>query len=322
MALFRRRDPARPDPDLPLSAFQVRRLHQLVAAAFEEAGLQVRRRGDHLVDDRGRGFGLRDLAAVCATEPVTHWPELVRRHVGAHTRPAPTLEQLTDHTLETGSVLRLVPAAALPPDWDPHAPRLTSDLVSVVAIHLEDEALTPSAEALARRDPDRPWRQQAAANLRALATHLPVHHERVEPHDEPVPGTRAGRGTGSGTGSGSGSGFDVVIGESGLTASLALALDVVMERFGLRDHGRGVLVGVPYRHQLTLRVIDGTGDCEAMRQMADYVSSTHALAPGPISPRVHWVRDGLWRPVTRAGQEPDCSLVDALDPEVAEALGI
>lgn len=310
MGIFRRRDPASAESDLPLSTFQVRRLHQLVTAAFHDAGLQVERRGDHVVDDRGRGFGLRDLAAVCATEPVTRWPELVRRHVSAHASPAPTLEQLTDHSLATRCVLRVVPTAHLPTTWDPAPTRVTDDLSSVVAIDLDHEALTPSPAALAERDPQRAWRDLAAANLVDLARELPVHHERVEPEDEHVPGP------------GAGSGFDVVVGESGLTASLALALEPLLDRLGLEDHGRGVLVGVPYRHQLVLRVVDGSGACEAMRRMADYVRSTYALAPGPISARVHWVQQGVWRPVTRAGEDPDCEVADSLHPEVAEALGI
>lgn len=310
MGILRRRDPAAAGSDLPLSAFQVRRLHQLVGAAFHDAGLRVERRGDHVVDERGLGFGLRDLAAVCATEPVTRWPELVRRHVSAHASPAPTLEQLTDHSLATRCVLRIVPAAAVPPTWDPAPTRLTDDLSSVVAIHLDHEALTPSPAALAERDPRRAWRDLAAANLADLARELPVHHERVEPADEHVPGP------------GAGSGFDVVIGESGLTASLALALEPLLDRLGLQDHGRGVLVGVPYRHQLVLRVVDGSGAREALRRMADYVANTFAVAPGPLSGRVHWVHDGAWRPVTRAGEDPHGEGADPLHPEVAEALGI
>lgn len=288
MGMFRRR-PATPEPDLPLSAFQARRLHQLVTDAFDERGVAVHSVGDHIVDGRGRGFHLRDLASECAAEPVTRWPELVRRHVHVAVSPGPTLEQLTEHTLGESCVLRLVPAAALPPGWDPDAPRVTDDLTSVVAVDLGTEALMPSASALQERAPHLPWRERAVANLRGRATDLRVHHEE-------------------------GPDFDVLVGESGLTASLALVLDRVLDRLGRTDHGRGVLVGVPYRHQLVLRVVDGQLGAETVGRIGDYVRSTHSVAPGPISPVVHWVRDGSWHPVTRA-DEP-------LDPEVAEALGI
>ena len=276
-------------PDLPLSAFQARRLHQLVTEAFDERGVHVSDVGDRVVDERGRGLQLRDLASECAAEPVGRWPDLVRRHVQVAVAPGPTLEQLTEHTLAESCVLRLVPTATLPPGWDPAAPLLTPDLTTVMGIDLGTEALTPSADALARRAPDLPWRERALDNLRVRAAELPLHHE-------------------------AGPDFDVVLGESGLTASLALVLDDLLARTGRRDQGRGVLVGVPYRHQVVLRVVDGPVSGRALARMGDYLRSTHAVAPGPVSPLVHWVSDGTWRPVTRAG--------DRLDPEVAEALGI
>ena len=289
MGIFSRRSPTTPDPDLPLSAFQARRLHQLVADALVEQGVEVSSLGDRVVDAGGHGFHLRDLAAECATEPVTRWREIVRKHVHGAVTPGPTLEQLTEHTLGESAVLRLVPRASLPPDWDPAAPRITDDLVSVVAVDLGTEALMPSAEALRERAPHLPWRERAATNLRERAGSLALHHEEVD-------------------------GFDVLVGESGLTASLALALDRALERIGAEDRGRGVLVGVPYRHQLVLSVVDGPVEAEAVTRLGDFVRSTYAVAPGPISPLVHWVRDGVWQPVTR----PD----ERLDPEVAEALGI
>lgn len=288
MGLFRRA-PSTSEPEMPLSAFQVRRLHQLVAHAFDDAGYAVERVGDHVVDDRGRGFHLRDLAAECATEPVTRWPELVRRHVTVAVTPGPTLEQLTEHTLREACVLRLVPAATLPPGWDPTAASITRDLVSVVAVDLGTEALMPSAEALQERAPHLPWRRHAQTNLRERARSLALHHE---------PGPD----------------FDVLVGESGLTASLSLVLEDVLARIGGADLGRGVLVGVPYRHQLVLRVVDRPVGPEVVTRLGDYVRSTHSVAPGPVSPLVHWVHDGVWHPVTRVDER--------LDPEVAEALGI
>lgn len=289
MSMFRRRTPATLEPDLPLSVFQARRLHQLVADAFGEAGVDVESIGDRIVDERGRGLHLRDLAAECATEPVTRWPELVRRHVQVAVTPGPTLEQLTEHTLDESCVLRLVPRASLPSDWDPDAPQITDDLVSVVAIDRGCEALLPSAAALTDRAPHLPWRERAEANLRERARTLPVHHESSED-------------------------FDVLVGESGLTASLALVLDDALERLGVSDHGRGVLVGVPYRHQLVARVVDGPLSMDTIGRLGDYLRTTHAVAPGPISPVVHWVHDGIWHPVTRSDER--------LDPEVADALGI
>ena len=75
--------------------------------------------GDHVVDERGRAHGLRDLAAACATEPPAAWPQVVRRHVRAAVSPAPTLADLDDATLEASCVLRLLPAAAPPTGTPP-----------------------------------------------------------------------------------------------------------------------------------------------------------------------------------------------------------
>ena len=316
MGMFRRRAPVRPEPDLPLSTFQARRLYHLVADSFAEAGVVVEVFGDHAVDERGRAYGLRDLAAACATEPPAAWPEVVRRHVHAQVSPVPTLADLDDTTLQGSSVLRLLPAALLPPDWDSSAEHVTDDLVSVVAIDLGDQALMPPADALRERAPLLPWRQLAADNLRDLAHRMPLHHEQVSPQEAPDEG------------------FDVVVGESGLVASLALQLDALLDRLGLADRGRGVLVGAPYRHQLAIRVVDGPGAASALGHLADYVRSTYAVAPGPVTPLVHWVHEGLWRPASltrdleaplaRAEDQPSGHLVDPdrLHPEVAAALGI
>lgn len=316
MGMFRRRAPVRPEPDLPLSTFQARRLYHLVADAFAEAGVVVEVFGDHAVEERGRAYGLRDLAAACATEPPAAWPEVVRRHVQAQVSPVPTLADLDDTTLQGSSVLRLLPAALLPPDWDSSAEHVTDDLVSVVAIDLGDQALMPPADALRERAPLLPWRELAADNLRDLAHRMPLHHEQVSPQEAPDEG------------------FDVVVGESGLVASLALQLDALLDRLGLADRGRGVLVGAPYRHQLAIRVVDGPGAASALGHLTDYVRSTYAVAPGPVTPLVHWVHEGLWRPASltrdletplaRAEDQPSGHLVDPdrLHPEVAAALGI
>lgn len=308
MGTFGRRGGSPGDSDLPLSPLQVRRLHQLVAAELARAGIQVHPVGEELVTDGGAVFPLRDLAAECATQPTCQWPQLVDRHVQDVLMPGPaSLDELPDHTLLEAAALQLVPTDSLPDGWDPEAPALTDDLTSVVTLDLGDEALTPRAEALVARAPHVPWRDRAEANLRDKAREMPLQHEHVEPVDDPD------------------AGFEVVLGESGLVASTSLVLDDVLDRVEEEDAGRGVLVGVPFRHQLVLRVVEGPGLGRSLAAMADYVSTTHALAPGPISPLVHWVHHDDWLPVTRAGDDGGAAehrLAEALDPEVAQALDI
>jgi len=275
---------------------------------MSRVGIEVRAVGDELVAEGGGVYPLRDLAAECATEPTARWPQLVERHVEDVLAPGPaSLDELPDHTLLSSAALQLVPADSLPEGWDPDAPRVTDDLTSVVTLDLGEEALTPSAAALAERAPHVPWRQQAHDNLRTRAREMDLHHEQVAPVDDPD------------------GGFDLVVGESGLVASTSLVLDEVLERVEEEDHGRGVLVGVPYRHQVVLRVVDGPGAARSIGHMADYLGATHAAAPGPLSPLVHWVHHDDWLPVTRAGDDGEAAerrLGEALDPEVAEALDI
>ncbi|WP_300528200.1 hypothetical protein [uncultured Nocardioides sp.] len=85
---------------------------------------------------------------------------------------------------------------------------------------------------------------------------------------------------------------------------------------------------------MAIRVVDGPGAASALGHLADYVRSTYAVAPGPVTPLVHWVHEGLWRPASltrdhgaplaRAEDQPSGSLLDPdrLHPEVAAALGI
>lgn len=308
MGILRRRGRSAGDTALPLSPLQVRRLHQLVVAALARAGVRVRPVGDELVAEGGRVFPLRDLASECATEPSVAWPGLVDRHVEEVLAPGPaSLDELPDHTLLSAAALQLVPTDSLPEGWDPEAPALTDDLTSVVTLDLGGEALTPRAAALAERAPHVPWRPRAEANLRERAREMELEHEHVEPVDDPD------------------AGFEVVVGESGLVASTSLVLGDVLDRVGEADGGHGVLVGVPFRHQLVLRVVEGRGVDRSLASMADYVSATHAVAPGPISPLVHWVHHDEWLPVTHAGDDGEAverRLAEALDPEVAAALEI
>lgn len=285
---------------LPLTRRRSRRLRRLVATVFAEHGAAVEVRRDHVVDDQQRRFGLWNLAAVCATEPEDHWPELVRRHVGVLVSPGPSLEDLEPEELEAAARLRLFEAAALPPGWHDTAPRVTEDLVSVVAIDLEDEVLTPSEGVLARHGDPALWRERGRQGLRRLldeADPAGLHHELVLPE-------------------GPDSGFHVVLGESFFTASLALLLPELLARHDAADRGLGVLVAVPHRHQLAYRVVDGPGAATALRYLAGYAEAAYAGAPGPLSPHVHWVRGGRW--VRVDGQATPAGV----PPEVAEALRI
>jgi hypothetical protein len=55
-----------------------------VRATFAELGLEVTVYADHVIDDKGRRFGLGNLAAVCHQDRrgPRVWPGMIDRHIG------------------------------------------------------------------------------------------------------------------------------------------------------------------------------------------------------------------------------------------------
>jgi hypothetical protein len=97
----------------------------------------------------------------------------------------------------------------------------------------------------------------------------------------------------------SGGRLTTVTGVPFFTASLALILPETIERFSReRDEGRGVLVAVPFRHQLLYRVIDGPEAAVALDTMFELARHRFMTNAGPVSPEVYWVRNHRWVPAT------------------------
>ena len=83
------------------------------------------------------------------------------------------------------------------------------------------------------------------------------------------------------------------------SADEALVLSEAVERIsGELDHGSGILVAVPDRHQLLYRVIDAPSASSALRDMFDAARWAFHEASGPLSPNVFWVRHRRWSQVT------------------------
>lgn len=302
MPFFKRSGPEpTPDPELPLTAEQGDRLRGLVRSTFAEAGIEVVVHAGHVEDDSGGQFGLWNLAALCKDAPDRDWPGLVRAHVGRLVAPDEA-EDLTDPELEQAVYLRLVESAVLPsPAWHPSATRLGDDLTALLSVDLPESISTPREDFWVGRGGLERWWQTGRANLRALLISDALQHQRLTPP--------------SGEGA-----FDVVLGESFFTASTALLTDDLLRRFAPgTDSSRGVLVTVPFRHQVAFRALDGTPDgVVALNNLFHFAMRGFAEAPGPLSPNVFWVREGQWRQVT--------SIVDdqpraEIDEDLAAALG-
>ncbi|MBF4163554.1 hypothetical protein ISG29_17870 [Nocardioides sp. CBS4Y-1] len=245
---------------------------------FAQHGVTVEARRDHLVDGTGRRFSLWNLASVCAMLDEQQWPDTITHHVGVLLSPAPSLSDLDDEQLAAALVLRLLPRDGLAPDAHPGAEQIAPGLVVVPAVQTEHEILTPSERDLALRGDLALLRARAQRNLEALAGSAEVHHQEVVV-DRPEHAVH------------------VMVGESPFVASLSLALETVLGRFGHADSGYGVLVATPYRHQLGYRVVDGPDSIGAVGHLADLAAHGFSAAPGPLSPHVHWVHEGQWHPV-------------------------
>jgi hypothetical protein len=302
VSFFKRSRPEpTPDGDLPLTAEQARTLRGLVRTAFAETGVEVVVHAGHVEDDQGGQFGLWNLAALCNDTPEREWPDVVRAHVSRLGRPE-EVETMSEDALEQAIHLRLVESAGLPnPASHPSATRYGDDLTALLSVDLPHTVSTPQEAFWAGRGGRDRWLAIGRANLRALLISDALEHQRVAPPD--------GQGA-----------FDVVVGESFFTASTALLSDDLVRRFApATDVSRGVLLVVPFRHQVAYRVLDGTRDgVVALNNLLHFAMLGFREAPGPLSPNVFWVRDGRWVQVSRiVDEQPRVEI----DEELAAALG-
>ena len=286
------------DPDLPMTLDQAKRLRTMLRTEFAEAGREMTVYSDHMIDDQGAQFGLWNLAANCAELPAAEWSKTISEHVQSLTAPQPELADLSEEELTKSVIQRIVPLDSLPdPSWFPTRQYLTDNLVLVLCIDQPQTILTVAEDKYADHGGYARWREVGRDNLSNLVDTLPIERGRMN-----------GEGA-----------FDIVMGESFFTASLAVHLDRVLARVGLADLGKGVLVALPTRHQIALRIIDGPDAGQALMNLFTFAARGYETAAGSISPHVFWVREGQWQQVTSfEGDEPRINI----DSELAGVLGI
>jgi hypothetical protein len=261
---------------------QANQFRALVRASFAHAGRDVTVYPDHVDDRSGTTFGLWNIGALCAGLDPDDWSDLIHDHVRLVTTPTRALSDLSAEEFDAALFLRLVDAATVP---DPaslgHAREFVPGLLEVLSVDLPDSLPTPPPEELAAHGVLSELVERGRANLRALLTGNEVAAETV--------------------GSRSSGRFTAVTGDSYFTASLALLLPEVVERFsGDTDRGRGALVAVPFRHQLLYRVIDARDATLSLHSMFEQARRGFHDEPGPLSPNVYWVRNHRWVQVTSA----------------------
>jgi hypothetical protein len=282
VALFRRRKqaPAQPAPGLPLDETfpffdvdQGLRFRSTVRQAFAEAGREVEVYADVIVDAGGAQFGLGNLAAACHNEDGGEraWPDLIRRHVLTITTRIDGPSAF-DTTSARDVLARTYPRLMAEQTAGLHLASyrrpVADGIVEVLNLDLPDSVAMFNDENVERFGGLDVLRSHALANLRN------VRFEHAQPleHD-------GGR-------------IHVLGGESMFVASTMLILPEVVARVEPpSDPANGILVSVPFRHQLNVHVPRDATVVPSLQLLAHFTKRGYDDAVGPLSPHVYW-----WRP--------------------------
>jgi hypothetical protein len=303
--LFGRRKP-RPvavppaqDPVLTqLNVDQAAWLRNHVRTRLAERGLEVDVFGGYVRAADGTELGLHNVASQLTEERPSAWGAVVDRHLDLILTPPEHAEDLSRDELDQAVHLRLSVDHPMLADAWPSGTRLGTDLVATLCVDLPQTVQTPAQAFYEERGGLDHWFGVGTGNLRHVLHHEPLEQPRLE-----APGPA----------------FSIVIGESVMTASLVLLLDELLARLGTPDLGRGVLVAVPFRHQIAYRVVDGPDALPVIGRLAQFAADGWAEAAGSLSPHVYWVRDGVWRQLTSI---EDKTIRVTLDDDVSAAFGL
>jgi len=305
MPLFGRSKRDIPDgpPDETFAFFtaeQAARFRDYTRQGFAEAGLEVTVHADHMVDSAGRIFGLGNIAAEChnAERGEREWRRLTADHAARIVRgmDAPSaFDTMSRVELMAATYLRLMPTADLAPLQVAYATELVDGVSEVLNVDLPESVLTYLDDHVVASGPLADLRRAGLANLRTVR-----FDERQ---------TLAAPGGGQ---------FEVLMGESMFTASTLIVLEEVLERQRLAvDPENGVLVAVPFRHQLAIHAIRDASVVPSLNGLVRFAQLGHDGGAGALSPEVFWWRAGELRRISHRG--PDGTEVRA-DSDLTEVL--
>ena len=292
--------PAIPDEALTfLSVAAANEFRKLVREAFAELGIEAVMHPDHAVDDTGRQFGFWNVAAQCAVEDRSEWPNTIRNHVGrvlADMDGPDPFHQLDPADAAQRTYARIYASDSFPSlDAYPHR-EFVPGVVEVLALDL------PESVAFYRHQDANSlggWQALQAAGIANLQS-LPV--DELEALD--VPG--GGR-------------FHALIGDSVYTASQALLLPgLAAQLSGEKVSDFGWLMSVPNRHQLTWHMIHDGTVINVINGMARFTLLGHSDAPGPVSPHVYWWNGSAYEQLTEIDDAGTLSIHPS--PEFTEVL--
>ncbi|QWF79204.1 hypothetical protein [Amycolatopsis sp. CA-230715] len=274
----------RRDAALPmLTVRQAGRVRALVREALARQGRRVTVFPGHIEDADGAKFGLGGIARVLTARaiPEPRWGTLVDAHVarmlsamaGPDDFRAPT-EELLPRTY-----FGLYDRTALPGTggWG-YAREALPDVLEVFVLDCPDSVKTYCGDEVARHGEHR-LRAAALANAR-----------------REDPGERRDF-----------DGVHLLCSESMHFASSALVLpELVLKVTGEAPSANGVLVAVPFRHQVLYSVPRDERAGRSLEAMTKIAAAEYRTGTGPISPHVFWWRDGRFTRLTEGapGETP------------------
>ena len=275
------------------------RFRSLVRTTFAELGMEVVVRADHMETDDGHQYGLWNLAASCHNDERGEraWPAVIDRHVRLITTAtrSDALAELSDEGLMASVHVRLVEAASvdsLGRDGFDYAFEVAPGVLRLLVVDLPETVMTPPQSQLEKRAPLARLLDQGWRNLQSLPDREEFEAQQVE-HE--------------------GASFTVLLGESLLTASLALILPDVVARYApgaTMEHG--AFVCMPYRHQLAFHVIDDPQVAlQTLMVMPQFAIHGFSDGAGPLSPHTYWWRDGELHQLTAIDEDGRLALTRA-----------
>jgi hypothetical protein len=279
VGLFNRKERRREEEpaDEALSELTVsgaQRLRDLVRGSMAVAGYEVTVYAGHVEDADGRQFGLGSLARRLADPRVQakRWPAIVDDHIrrllasvnGPDEFDVPT-EDLLGRTY-----LRLYEAGSLPEgDWWTYGREALPGVLELLALDLPDSVATFNDEQVTKHGLTR-LRAAGLANLRREEADERATYDGVE----------------------------ILVGSMFMASTALVLREVVLRTTGEAHLPNGVLVAVPFRHQLLYHVPRDEGVVDALNAMAGNAAAGYDTEVGPISPHVYWWREGGFHQVT------------------------
>jgi hypothetical protein len=263
-----------------LSEAEAARLRAFVREAFAERDIEVTVEPGRVTTDFGWRFGLSNLAAVCHSDSrgPRYWRTLVDEHVDGVIRSldaSQALKALPRERLLAQLYPRFIPSDPARLKAFGYGPPSVPGLLEVLALDLPETVHMLPADSLSDLGDITTLRNRAFQNLRAVRVDK---HKVVRDKD--------------------GTHFGVLMGSSYFIASLALVLDEVVRRY-TKDATApdGILVALPYRHQLAFHVIRDRGVAPSLHTMARFAAVGFEQRPGALSPSVFWWHEGSFTEV-------------------------